>query len=41
MEGKIVTDISILIFFMVSIALRKYLFTEGFLKFLKEILDLA
>jgi len=36
MEGKIVTDICVLIFFMVLIALRRYLFMEGFLKFLKE-----
>jgi len=36
MEGKIVTDICVLIFFITLIALRKYLFTEGFLKFLKK-----
>ncbi len=35
MEGRIVTDISVLIFFIVMTALRRYLFTEGFLKFLK------
>jgi len=36
MEGKIVTDICVLTFFMAMIVLRRYLFTEGFLKFLKE-----
>ncbi len=36
MEGKIVTDIWVLTFFMILIVLRKYLFTEGFLKFLKK-----
>jgi len=36
MEGKIVTDICVLAFFMILIALRRYLFTEGFLKFLKK-----
>jgi len=36
MEGKIVTDICVLAFFMTLIALRRNLFTEGFLKFLKE-----
>jgi len=36
MEGKIVTDMCVLAFFMILIALRRYLFTEGFLKFLKK-----
>jgi len=36
MEGKIVIDIGVLAFFMILIALRKYLFTEGFLEFLKK-----
>jgi hypothetical protein len=36
MEGKIVTDICVLAFFMTLIVLRKYLFTEGFLEFLKK-----
>lgn len=35
-EGKIITDICVLVFFMILIALRKYLFTERFSKFLKE-----
>ncbi|MCK4310198.1 MAG: hypothetical protein KAV80_01955 [Methanomicrobia archaeon] len=36
MDGRIIADISVLIFFMILIVLRKYLFTEGFLKFLKK-----
>lgn len=36
MEGKIVTDICVLTFFMTLIALRKYLFKEKVLKFLRK-----
>lgn len=36
MEGKIITDVCILVFFIVLIALRKYFFTKRFSKFLKE-----
>ena len=36
MENKILTDIIVLSFFILLIALKRYLFTERFLKFLKE-----
>ena len=36
MENKILTDIIVLSFFILLIVLRRYLFTERFLKFLKE-----
>jgi len=36
MESKILTDLVVLAFFILLIAFKRYLFTEGFLKFLKE-----
>ena len=36
MEGKIVTDIGLLVFFILMIAFRRSLFTKRFLKILKE-----
>jgi len=36
MEGKIMTDISVLAFFILLIAFRRYLFTEKVLKFLRK-----
>ncbi|HDM22182.1 MAG TPA: hypothetical protein ENG20_00135 [Methanomicrobia archaeon] len=36
MENKILTDIIVLSFFILLIVLRRYLFTERFLKFLKK-----
>jgi len=36
MESKILTDLVVLAFFILLIAFKRYLFTEGFLKFLKK-----
>ena len=36
MESKILTDLVVLAFFILLIAFKRYLFTEGFLEFLKK-----